>query len=137
MSDFDLLVRGSEQDIGISDGKFVALGKNLSGSATSEIDARHLTIFPGVTLRTCAAEKMMLSYVEIAPHAVVAEHSHPHEQVGMVLEGRAVFTIGGEARTLGPGDLYRIPGGVKHHVAALEAHVRALDIFTPVREDYR
>jgi len=48
MSDFDLLVRGSEQDIGISDGKFVALGKNLSGPARSEIDARALTIFPGV-----------------------------------------------------------------------------------------
>jgi len=48
MSDFDLLVRGSEQDIGISDGKFVALGNNLSGSAKSEIDARDLAIFPGV-----------------------------------------------------------------------------------------
>jgi allantoinase len=48
MSDFDLLVRGSEQDIGISDGKFVALGKNLSGSARSDIDARDLTIFPGI-----------------------------------------------------------------------------------------
>ena len=47
MSDFDLLVR-SEQDIGISDGKIVALGSNLSGSGTSEIDASKLTIFPGV-----------------------------------------------------------------------------------------
>src|SRR5213075_2449475 len=48
MSDFDLLVRGREQDIGISDGKFVALGRNLSGPAELEIDARGLTIFPGV-----------------------------------------------------------------------------------------
>jgi allantoinase len=48
MSDFDLLVRNREQDIGISDGKIVALGENLSGSATSEIDARDLAIFPGV-----------------------------------------------------------------------------------------
>lgn len=47
MSDFDLLLRGSEQDIGISDGKIVASGKNLSGSAKSEIDAQRLTIFPG------------------------------------------------------------------------------------------
>ncbi|MEY2520009.1 MAG: allantoinase [Verrucomicrobiota bacterium] len=47
MSDFDLLVR-SEQDIGISEGKIVALAENLSGSAKSEIDARDLTIFPGV-----------------------------------------------------------------------------------------
>ncbi len=47
MSDFDLLVR-SEQDIGISEGKIVALAENLSGSAKSELDARDLTIFPGV-----------------------------------------------------------------------------------------
>ena len=47
MSDFDLLVR-SEQDIGISEGKIVALGANLSGSAKSEINAHGLTIFPGV-----------------------------------------------------------------------------------------
>ena len=55
----------------------------------------------------------------------------------MLLEGRAVFTIGGEQKTLGPGDLYLIPGGVKHHVVTLETPCRALDIFTPVREEYR
>src|SRR5947207_7706120 len=48
MSDFDLLVRGSEQDIGISEGKIVAIEKNFSGSAKTEIDARDLAIFPGV-----------------------------------------------------------------------------------------
>ena len=48
MNDFDLLVRGSEQDIGISDGAIVALAPNLSGSAREEIDATGLTIFPGV-----------------------------------------------------------------------------------------
>ena len=47
MSDFDLLVR-SEQDIGISEGKIVAIGKDLPGSAKSEIHAQDLTIFPGV-----------------------------------------------------------------------------------------
>jgi quercetin dioxygenase-like cupin family protein len=98
--------------------------------------SRH-TIFPGVTIQTCAADKMMLSVVDLAPHAVVEEHAHPHEQVGMVLEGRAVFWIGGEEKTLGPGDLYRIPGQVRHRVVALDAPVRALDIFYPVREEYR
>ena len=48
MRDFDLVVRGNEQDIGISDGKIVALAPNLSGSANAEIDAKSLTIFPGV-----------------------------------------------------------------------------------------
>lgn len=97
---------------------------------------RH-TIFPGVTIRTAAAERMMLSLVDLAPGSVVEEHAHPHEQVGMVVRGRAVFTIGGEEKTLGPGDLYRIPGGVPHKVVTLDEPAQALDIFTPVREEYR
>src|SRR3954451_13016981 len=47
MSDFDLLVR-SEQDIGIRDGKIVALGANLAGSAREEVDGTGFAIFPGV-----------------------------------------------------------------------------------------
>jgi quercetin dioxygenase-like cupin family protein len=94
------------------------------------------TIFPGVSITTCACEKMMMSYVELQPNAIVAEHSHPHEQVGMMIEGRATFYIGGEEKTLGKGDMYRIPGGVKHRVVALDEIVKVLDIFSPIREDY-
>jgi len=97
---------------------------------------RH-TIFPGVDIRTCAAEKMMISVVDLAPHSVVEEHSHPHEQVGMLLEGTAIFFIGDEERTLQPGDLYRIPGHVRHKVIVLDQPVKAIDIFDPVREEYR
>jgi quercetin dioxygenase-like cupin family protein len=97
---------------------------------------RH-TIFPGVTIQTCAAEKMMLSLVDLAPGAVVEEHSHPHEQVGMLLQGRAIFWIGGEEKTLHAGEVYRIPGNIRHRVVALDQPVRALDIFCPVREEYR
>ena len=95
------------------------------------------TIFPGVTVQTCAAEHMMLSLATLTPHSVVEEHSHPHEQIGMVVEGKAVFFIGDEQKTLGPGDMYRIPGNVNHRVVALEERVKALDIFFPIREDYR
>jgi quercetin dioxygenase-like cupin family protein len=97
---------------------------------------RH-TIFPGVRIQTCAAEHMMMSVVDLEPNSVVAEHSHPHEQVGMLLSGAAIFFIGDEQKTLHAGDLYRIPGNVKHRVIALEEPVRALDIFYPVREEYR
>ncbi len=97
---------------------------------------RH-TIFPGVTIRTAAAAAMQLSLVDLAAGSVVAEHAHANEQVGMVVKGRAVFVIGGEERTLGPGDFYLIPGGVMHRVTALDEPVQALDIFTPVRDEYR
>ena len=47
MSDFDLLVRCA-QDIAIAKGKFVAIGKDLRGSASEEMDARQLLVLPGV-----------------------------------------------------------------------------------------
>jgi quercetin dioxygenase-like cupin family protein len=103
---------------------------------TAEQYAQH-TIFPGVIVRTCAAEKMMLSVAELQPHAVVEEHSHPHEQVGMVLEGEAVFIIGGEEKNLRPGDMFRIPGNVRHKVIAGDRLFKALDVFYPIREEYR
>ena len=105
---------------------------------TSDECSRH-DIFPGVRITTCACEKLMLSYVELEPGSVVAEHSHPHEQVGMMIEGQAHFFIGDENKILSKGDMWRIPGGVKHRVVALGKPgdiVRALDIFTPIREDY-
>ncbi len=36
-----------------------------------------------------------------------------------------------------PGDVYRIPGNVRHKVIVLESPARAIDIFYPVREEYR
>jgi quercetin dioxygenase-like cupin family protein len=107
--------------------QFFPTGKELS---------RH-QIFPGVHIATCSGEKMMLSLVELEPHSVVAEHSHPHEQVGMVLSGRAIFYIGDEEKTLQQGDMYCMPGNVKHKVVVLDEPVKALDIFHPIREEYR
>jgi quercetin dioxygenase-like cupin family protein len=97
---------------------------------------RH-TIFPGVHITTCAAEKMMMSVVDLEPGSVVEEHSHPHEQVGLLLEGKAVFYIGDEQKTLQAGDMWRIPGNVRHRVVVLDQPTRAIDIFYPIREEYR
>src|SRR5260221_5011767 len=102
---------------------------------TAEECGRH-TIFPGVHIKTWAADKMMISVVDLEPHSVVEEHSHPHEQVGMLLFGKAVFHIGDEQKTLTAGDVYCIPGDVKHKVVVLDEPARAIEIFTPPREEY-
>lgn len=101
----------------------------------SEDCSRH-NIFPGVEIQTAACQKMMMSLVEFQPNAVVEKHSHPHEQVGILIEGQAHFFVGEDDQILGPGDMYRIPGGVEHRVVALDNVVKAFDIFSPVREDY-
>lgn len=98
--------------------------------------SRH-EIFPGVNIFTAAGEQIMLSLVEFEAGAVVQPHSHPHEQMGMLLEGELTFTIGGQTRTLRPGEMWRIPGGVVHSAVAGDRPVKALDVFHPIREDYR
>ena len=97
--------------------------------------SRH-EIFPGVSIHTMAGSEAMLSVVEMQPEAVVELHHHPHEQMGILLEGELHFTIGQERRTLRPGQMWRIPGDVPHTVVAGPNGAKALDIFTPIREDY-
>ena len=40
------------------------------------------------------------SLVAIAPGAVVPEHVHPHEQMGMVVSGTMTLTVAGETHRL-------------------------------------
>ena len=98
--------------------------------------SRH-QIFPGVEICTTAGTNMLLSVVRLEPESIVLDHAHPHEQMGLLLEGRLEFTVGGITRVLGPGDIWRIPGGVVHRVRALDQPAVALDVFHPIREDYR
>ena len=101
----------------------------------SEVKRRELA--PGITLRTIWGEKVMMSLVEIAPEGVVPNHTHPHEQAGMILQGEVEFTIGGETKRLKQGDAYVIPGGVEHGVVGADGWALALDIFSPPREEYK
>jgi quercetin dioxygenase-like cupin family protein len=79
---------------------------------------------------------MMLSVVTFEPHAVVPEHAHPHEQMGVLISGRAEFTVGGVTRVLGPGDLLAHPRRRPAHGRRPRRAVVALDCFHPIREDY-
>ena len=97
--------------------------------------ARH-SIFPGVNIFTVHTERLMLSLVEFEPNSMVEEHSHPHDQMGLLIEGEVEFVIGGERRLLQPGQMWRIPGGVKHQAIAGPQGAKALDVFHPIREDY-
>jgi quercetin dioxygenase-like cupin family protein len=97
----------------------------------------HRKVFPGVEIHATAGEGLMLSVVHLAAGSVVPEHAHPHEQMGMMISGRLEFTIGGMTRIVEAGDLWRIPGNVPHKVRAIDGPAVALDVFHPVRDDYR
>jgi quercetin dioxygenase-like cupin family protein len=89
---------------------------------------------PGFNARLFPGENVMLSLVSVEANADSPEHSHPHEQLVLVLKGEVEMVIGGEPITLKAGDTVAIPGNVPHSAHALtECHL--LDIFTPVRDD--
>ncbi|MEW6750420.1 MAG: cupin domain-containing protein [Candidatus Latescibacterota bacterium] len=95
-----------------------------------------MELFEGIRGGIAAGERLMLSFLELAAGAEVPEHSHPHEQAGLVLAGRLRFRIGQEERTVGPGDAFIIPPNVAHWGVVEEGPVRVLDLFSPPREDY-
>ena len=64
------------------------------------------------------------------------EHNHPHEQVANVLDGRFELTIDGETRVLESGMVAIIPPNAVHSGRAI-SDCRILDVFYPIREDYR
>ena len=63
-------------------------------------------------------------------------HSHPHEQVSYVVEGEVLVIIDGQQTRLGSGDLFLVPSGRPHSIQQLTQHVRVVDCFTPIREDF-
>ena len=63
-------------------------------------------------------------------------HNHPHEQVSYVAAGEVLFFLDGEPTRLGPGDMFTVPPNIMHSVQLLTSHVRLVDTFTPLREDF-
>jgi unsaturated pyranuronate lyase len=89
-----------------------------------------------VQARVVAGERVSLALVELAAGAIVPEHRHEHEQLGIVIEGRVTFTIDGRSRELGPGGTWRIPSNAPHDVVAGADGAIVIDIFSPVRTDW-
>ena len=94
-------------------------------------------IVPGIHIKTFWQEKMLIGKVALEPNASLPTHSHPHEQCGAVISGEFTLTIGAETRTLGPGELYTIPGDVEHSGHAGAQGATIIDVFAPVRAAYQ
>ena len=63
-------------------------------------------------------------------------HSHPHEQVSYVVSGEINIFLNNEPTRLGPGDLFTVPPNLPHSVQLLSEHVRLVDTFSPIRQDF-
>ncbi len=99
-------------------------------------DVEEMNLGEGVTRKILASGgNMMMVQFTFQKGAVGTPHTHAHEQVGHVLQGRFELTLGDENTIIEAGDTYYVPSNVVHGVVALEDAV-LLDVFTPQRQDF-
>ena len=90
----------------------------------------------GFNARCIHTDSITIAFVEVDEGAELPQHSHIHEQVTTLLEGRFDLTVDGQLQELKPGDVCVIPSNVPHSGKA-HTRCRIMDVFNPVREDFR
>ena len=89
----------------------------------------------GVILQS--GQKIMMMLLTVQPGIPTAPHSHPHEQVGYLIEGRGVLSSGGESVEIEAGTSFLIPPNESHNFNATgENPAIIIDVFSPPRKDY-
>ena len=89
-----------------------------------------------VQARRLEGERITFAVVELAPNAVVPEHTHENEQLGICLVGSGTFTLDGETREIRPGTTWRILANRPHDLTVGPDGAVVIDVFTPTRSDW-
>jgi quercetin dioxygenase-like cupin family protein len=94
------------------------------------------TPLPGIRMKTvCYGVRTLMTEFRLERDSTLPVHSHPYEQTGYLVTGHIRLRIGAEEHEVGPGDSWCIPSGVAHGATILANSV-AVEVFSPVREDY-
>ena len=82
-------------------------------------------------------ERTMMMKLTIEPGIPTPPHSHPHEQMGHLIEGEGTLFIGDESLHITTGTSFQIPPNTPHNFDATGTEPAILiEAFTPPREDY-
>ena len=109
----------------------ISVSKHSAGGAVA--------IAPGRTRRILHTDTLMMAVIDFEDGPAAAPdppHSHPHEQVTFVAAGEILFFLEAKSVRLGPGDMVAVPPDRPHSIQLLTSHVRLVDTFTPLRQDF-
>lgn len=90
----------------------------------------------GIERQMVVGERIMLVRFRFTPFLVTPEHTHPHEQMSLVVSGRVRFFIEGKETIASPGDVLHFPSNCLHGATMMDEEVVLIDIFSPIREDF-
>ena len=93
-------------------------------------------VAPGMTRQIMGYDSdIMLVKVNFKKGAIGYKHSHHHQQVSYVVEGKFEVEIDGKKEVLEKGDAFVIPSNLEHGAVCLEDGI-LIDTFSPSREDF-
>lgn len=93
-------------------------------------------LFAGGAIQFIHTESVTFAAWTFDSGTQVSRHAHPHEQITHCIAGELILDISGQAVVLGPGETAVIPPNVEHSARA-DIAARGVDVFFPVREDYK
>jgi len=99
-------------------------------------DIQFVSLVKGAKSRLMMGKQIMLSFIEMEPGIHFPTHSHNCEQMMIVLEGGVHQRVGSKFYDLKSGDICLIPSNVDHEAKVSAEGCKAIDVFTPPREDY-
>jgi quercetin dioxygenase-like cupin family protein len=100
----------------------------------SDIETKE--IVPGYFSKLIHTENNTVNFIEVKAGDAIPRHRHIHQQCSFVIEGKFEMTVDDVAQVLEPGTFAVIPSNAWHSGIAV-TDSRLIDIFSPVREDYR
>ena len=91
---------------------------------------------PGIKRQMIVGQNVMMCRFTFDPFLVTAEHTHPHEQMTLIVKGRVRFFIDGTENIVSAGDVLHFPPHNRHGATMMDEEVVLIDIFSPIREDF-
>jgi quercetin dioxygenase-like cupin family protein len=106
----------------------------MKATAINEIKTKE--IVTGITGKYYHADGLSIGWLDAKAGHSVPLHSHIHEQVSYVEEGEMLFIIEGEEFMLKAGMVITVAPNLKHGATAI-TDCKLIDVFNPVREEYK
>jgi quercetin dioxygenase-like cupin family protein len=104
--------------------------------ATKASNEGYTDMLEGIQRRTLVhGGSTLLTEFRLKGGSTLPSHNHSQEQTGYLVSGHMTLTIGGKHYDIKKGDAWIVPGGVEHGASVTEDSV-AVEVFSPVREDY-
>jgi len=99
-------------------------------------DIKTKEIAPGFFSKLIHTETNTINFIEVKAGCSVPRHQHIHEQCSFVIEGKFELTVNDVPQILDTGLFAIVPSNVWHSGTAV-TDCKLIDIFSPVREEYK